>query len=132
MELDENSRIEADNSWITGTNTRSQPANRPGRISGSVISRMVVAQAAPRICALSSSEGSIRRRDELARRRVGRAHTERNVAADIGEQQDRERPIKRNRHGEPELDEGDRDHDAGEPERAQRGVVEGGAPGAAR
>ena len=68
IELDENSRIDADNSWITGTNTKSQPANSPGRISGSVISRIVVAQEAPRIFALSSSEGSIWRSEALAAR----------------------------------------------------------------
>jgi hypothetical protein len=68
IELDENSRIEADSSWITGTNTRSQPANRPGRINGSVTSRSVVSQEAPRICALSSSDGSTCRSEALAAR----------------------------------------------------------------
>jgi hypothetical protein len=68
MELDENSRMEAESSWITGTNTSSQPRTGPGRISGSVISRMVVIQEAPRIWALSSSDGSICRSEEFAAR----------------------------------------------------------------
>ena len=64
------------------------------------------------------------RRIDLAHRRVGGAHAERHIAADIGQQQDGERSIERNGHGQPELDQRHRHHDAGQAERDQRGIVE--------
>ena len=61
---------------------------------------------------------------DLAQRGVGGAHAERDVAPDIGQQQDRQRAVERDRHREPELDQRHRHHDAGQPERNERGVVE--------
>ena len=54
IELELNKRIEAESSWIAGTNTSTQPATRPGRISGNVTWRIVVPQMSSGIAALAA------------------------------------------------------------------------------
>ena len=105
-----------------GSPARTPGASRrtgPGRISGSVISRMVV-----RPGGAEDVRALLERGIDLPQRRIGGAHAERNVAADIGEQQDGQRAVERDRHREPELDQRHRHHDAGQAERNERGVVE--------
>jgi hypothetical protein len=111
--------MDADNSWIAGTNTSSQPAKSPGRASGRVTLRNVRSQPAPVIRAVSSSVGA-EEIDEGDRGEEGRRHVR-----DDGGQVDE--PLGRNVGAAHRPGQRDTDGDAedGGPQAEDEGIAKG-------